>query len=141
MVIMQTPWYETLKDRRLEKHLNVAQLARAAKVSRQTVMAYEAGEVQYPRPHIVASIARKLDLDPALVWLQVTEELERAEREPLILHERGPEYDVASEASPNTDEELRIAMNEAWRRVSADDRKKLIERARDRLPAVEDTGD
>lgn len=141
MIIMQTPWYETLKERRLTKGLNVAQLARAARVSRQTVMAYEAGEIQYPRPHIVAAIARKLDLDPGLVWAQVTEELERADRAPVVLHERGPEYQVATEASPNTDEEIRIAMNEAWQRVSADEQKKLIQEVRNRLPAVEETGD
>lgn len=137
---MATPWYHKLRDRRKELGFNVAQLARMAKVSRQTIMAYEANEVKYPRPDVVAKITYELEMDADLLWAEITHFMENGLEEPVSLHEETEEYIVGKDAARDTPPDRLRDMVEAFKRLPVDGQQELLKKARSMLPAIEDTG-
>lgn len=118
MVYMTAAWYERLKAGRMGKKMTVAELARLSGVSRQAIMAYEAGEVKFPRTPILAAIAEKLDLD--LVPLLI--DIEAQSKQPINgnhIREYGVEYKPQTPTALLSPPEMRREVDDIFDRLPA----------------------
>lgn len=103
-------------------------------------MAYEANEVQYPRPNIVAKITRELGMDSDEVWAEITHFMVSGVEEPIALHEETEEYIVGRDVARDTPPDRLRDMVAAFKQLPVDGQDELIEIARSKLPGIEDTG-